>query len=85
MMDVLTITGFMFGYFPRAKIRQIQWGGTSFDRTGINMIYEGHRHFCAVLRERNFLKEYLGRKLDFWDQEILTVSRICTVPVSVSL
>ncbi|CAB3981277.1 histone chaperone ASF1A [Paramuricea clavata] len=80
----LTILGPEFGYFPNAskttmvvKEAFFEQAKDLFEETaGIKITTDGHKILGAACGKRSFVDEYIADKIDEWEEEIETLSKI---------
>ena len=81
--DELSESGPAQGYFPNAKkcwlivkLESEQAAREVFRNTAINVTVESHKELGAALGSRSFLKEYVGKKVDKWVNEVTKLTEL---------
>ena len=77
--EKLVSDGPIYGYFPTkswliVKETCVDHASTLFQNAGINITVDGKRHLGAALGSRQFVEEYVQKKVDGWVKDIERLS-----------
>ena len=81
--DELSEAGPNLGYYPNAKKcwlitkpEKVEGARVIFKGTAINISTQDQRHLGAALGSREYLEEYVGRKVEDWVSQVVKLAEL---------